>query len=727
MKNWAWGLLSAVLFSALPAAAQHENQSGWFALPDFNNLVAPLGGDGLGSIPAERLRPAMDREGILNVESGSVHDHLDYDVALWLNYAWNPVTLYRRNADGSIGRPFLSEFGCPPWRRCPDAYLVRHHVGANLVGAVSLFEWVEVGVDLPVTVLQIGDQNIPGVPQHDFFFGGIGDLRIAPKVRILRAEDQFVDLAIIPAFTLSTAIPYGSYLGDGFPTFIPELALSRDILGWRMAVNTGLRFRAPSRLANVVSGQELFARAGFGYRFDAWGVPAGLEATLDTAFGIFPAPFFEPFQFNQTPLEAMAGGHWDVWSGLQLFGAVGVGLLAAPGNPDLRLLGGVRWSPRGTADRDEDGIVDDDDACPDDPEDKDGFEDSDGCPDPDNDADGVLDDPDECPNDPEDVDQFEDENGCPDLDNDGDGVPDVEDGCPLQPEDVDGFEDDNGCPDPDNDEDGVIDPDDKCPMEPGVPEAEGCPMGDSDGDGLTDDIDKCPNDPEDKDGFEDEDGCPDVDNDKDGVLDVDDKCPLDPEDKDDFEDEDGCPDPDNDKDGFLDKDDQCPNEPETINGNKDDDGCPDKGKTKVILKKEKIEILEKVYFDTAKATIKPRSFNLLGQVASILKAYGDITKVRIEGHTDSRGGDAYNKQLSDDRAKSVRQYLIDKGIAPDRLEAVGYGEERPIASNQTGQGREQNRRVEFRIVEFKGKALDNDKGQVEIETVEKIIKDAPPE
>lgn len=672
----------------------------------------------------------MDREGIMNVESGSVHDHLDYDVALWMNYSYNPVTLYRRNDDGSLGQPYFSQytngdfFRCPPWRRCADANIVQHRVDANLVGAISLFEWVEIGVDLPVTLFQGGERDVAGTPDHDFYFAGVGDFRLAPKIRILRAQDQFVDLAIIPAFTINTAFPFGSYLGDGFPTFVPELALSRELFGLRLAGNLGMRFRAPSTLANIRSGEEVFFRGGIGYQFHEFGVPVGIDASVDTAFTWFPTPIVEPFQANQTPVETLFGAHWDVWGPVQVFAGVGLGVLAAPGNPDARLFGGVRWSPRGGADTDEDGILDEDDQCPEDPEDKDDFEDADGCPDTDNDADGILDVDDQCPNDPEDVDQFEDENGCPDQDNDQDNILDIDDQCPNDPEDVDTFEDENGCPDPDNDQDAVPDVEDQCPMVPGIPEKQGCPgPDDKDGDGITDDVDKCPEEPEDKDEFEDEDGCPDVDNDKDEILDVNDKCPMDPEDKDEFEDEDGCPDPDNDGDGFLDVDDKCPNEPETINGNKDDDGCPDRGRTKVILKKEKIEILEKVYFDTAKAKIKSRSFNLLRQVAAVMKSYKDITKVDIEGHTDSRGRDTYNKDLSERRAKSVRDFLINEGVPPERLDSHGYGEEQPIASNDTSAGREENRRVEFRIVEFKGKRIDNDKGQVEVESVEKVIEE----
>jgi OmpA-OmpF porin, OOP family len=130
--------------------------------------------------------------------------------------------------------------------------------------------------------------------------------------------------------------------------------------------------------------------------------------------------------------------------------------------------------PPRPGDRDGDGITDDVDACPDEPEDFDNFQDDDGCPDPDNDADGIPDRSDKCPLEPEDKDGFQDEDGCPDLDNDGDGLADKVDQCPNEPEDKDGFEDDDGCPDPDNDNDTFLDKDDKCPNQFGVA-PDGCP------------------------------------------------------------------------------------------------------------------------------------------------------------------------------------------------------------------------------------------------------------
>lgn len=125
-------------------------------------------------------------------------------------------------------------------------------------------------------------------------------------------------------------------------------------------------------------------------------------------------------------------------------------------------------------------------------------------------------------------------------------------------------------------------------------------------------------------------------------------------------------------------------------------------KAKVVGKK--IEITEKVMFDTNKATIKPVSHDLLNDVAGVLKEHSSIEKVRVEGHTDSDGSNKYNKKLSQDRADSVKAFLVKAGIDESRLEAVGYGEEKPIASNDTEEGKEANRRVEFNIIRGKGGA-----------------------
>ncbi len=121
--------------------------------------------------------------------------------------------------------------------------------------------------------------------------------------------------------------------------------------------------------------------------------------------------------------------------------------------------------------------------------------------------------------------------------------------------------------------------------------------------------------------------------------------------------------------------------------------------TRVKIEKKRIRIDDKIYFEVNKAVIKEESYGLLDEIADVVMDNPDVGRVEIGGHTDSQGGDAYNLGLSVRRASSVRSYLIARGISPDRLEAAGYGETKPIATNDTPEGREQNRRVEFLLMD----------------------------
>jgi OOP family OmpA-OmpF porin len=216
---------------------------------------------------------------------------------------------------------------------------------------------------------------------------------------------------------------------------------------------------------------------------------------------------------------------------------------------------------------------------------------------------------------------------------------------------------------------------------------------DTDGDGILDKNDKCPNEAEDKDGFEDEDGCPDLDNDQDGIPDTADKCPNEPEDKDGFQDDDGCPDTDNDGDGIPDDADKCPNEPETKNNYQDTDGCPDEVPAEVA---KFTGVIKGINFKTNSAKVTRGSHKVLDKAVKVLTDYPDV-KLEIGGHTDNVGKAEYNLELSQKRADSVMEYLVNKGIAADRLTAVGYGMDKPLTSNKTRKDRAKNRRTEFTL------------------------------
>ncbi|HTM20503.1 MAG TPA: OmpA family protein, partial [Kofleriaceae bacterium] len=237
----------------------------------------------------------------------------------------------------------------------------------------------------------------------------------------------------------------------------------------------------------------------------------------------------------------------------------------------------------------------------------------------------------------------------------------------------------------------------KCDLPPGP--------ADRDHDGILDDVDKCPDQPEDKDGFEDPDGCPELDNDRDRIPDEGDACPLDPEDRDGFEDADGCPEPDNDVDLILDVDDACPRRDgetakqtaENYNTVEDTDGCPDRDGP-VVTTTTEIEVLKPIHFEFDSDVIKPISYPTLDAVADTMNLNPDVTHIEVQGHTDERGSDAYNLDLSQRRAASVVRYLIGKKVEAGRLTAQGYGEREPKIRKHTPEAWAVNRRVEFIIL-----------------------------
>jgi outer membrane protein OmpA-like peptidoglycan-associated protein len=254
----------------------------------------------------------------------------------------------------------------------------------------------------------------------------------------------------------------------------------------------------------------------------------------------------------------------------------------------------------------------------------------------------------------------------------------------------------HGCPPEkpsDKDGDGILDVDDACPEVAGAPNDDpkkhGCPP-DRDGDTILDVDDACPEIP----GIKHEDpkknGCP-PDRDGDGIYDADDACPDLPGPKSEDPKKHGCP--DRDGDGFIDPEDQCPDQHAGEKPDPNKPGCP-----LVIVTETEIVILEKIEFDFDKATIKPVSDPLLDAVANTLKAHPEIEKLEVQGHTDNKGGPFYNQKLSDSRANAVKQALVKRGIDGKRLTSKGYGQSKPIAPNDTEEGRATNRRVQFQIL-----------------------------
>ncbi|HEY4238831.1 MAG TPA: OmpA family protein [Kofleriaceae bacterium] len=585
-----------------------------------------------GNIDLNVFTPAMDSRGYLTVNASQVLGDKEFSFGL-----------------GSLdwGRHMLELDGAG------STYSVDNIISATLIAAVGLHAGpaeLEFGASMPFTIMNgdrgpnlVNTQN-PNLDQDYRFDGqGTGSLGLHFKTRFLKtSRPPHFGIGLMVSAYFQTTSPKDHFLGEN--TVVPEAILILDKeFGregrLRMALNGGIRYRKTTTYTNDATGEDpapptnnnqLIVGSEIPYKFGiAYAISKQRFDVVGEVFGSIPLGTNQNYQ----PLEALAGIKLYLARNSFLSLGAGRGLLDGKGaNPDTRAMIGIVFEPN-IGDRDGDGLKDDVDKCPDDPE------------------------------------------------------------------DFDGFEDEDGCPDPDNDRDGVLDVDDKCPLVPGPVENQGCPIskvGDRDGDGIPDNIDKCPDDPEDKDGFQDEDGCPDPDNDQDGIPDVDDLCPNDPEDKDGFEDEDGCPDPDNDHDRILDKDDKCPNEPETYNGFEDEDGCPDRGR--VIVTDTSIEILDMVYFELDKDIIKPVSYPILDAVAATLQGNPSIQLVECQGHTDERGDDAYNLDLSDRRSKAVRKYLIDKGVDEKRLTAQGYGETQPLDRRHNEAAWAKNRRVAFLIL-----------------------------
>ncbi len=550
----------------------------------------------LPDIQTQRFRPAPGPADVLNLFSSPVMDHLDWHVGGYIDAADAPLKI----ATGG-------DTATDAFRQTVDT-----QVTLSLLGSIGLYDRVEIGYMLPITLFQNSQElepillNDPRFSTDDLSVLGVNDSRLTGKVRILDIRDDPIGLSAIVGLTFPLATP-NTLTSDGGIGAEGILAADMYVFqGIRVLANAGFRYRPGSRVIrrNTIGSDIIW---GLGAHVPLFFDRLDALVEFDSAINVgaddpIAAAGFQPGEFH-AELRGVLRYKFNDW--LTFTGGLGAGLSEGVGTPDVRVILGLGgWWVTG---------------------------------------------------------------GSWGYDYDGDGVYGERDLCPNNSEDFDGHEDFDGCPDLDNDGDGVLDKDDKCDNTP-----EGVEVKD--------------------------DGCPDDDLDGDGIPNRYDECPEDLEDRDRFEDSDGCPDPDNDEDGIPDREDNCPNDPEEFNGFLDEDGCPDRPDEKVIISKNKIIITEPVYFATNKDRILDRSKPILDEVARVLAENPQIDLVRIEGHTDSRGRDSYNLDLSQRRANAVREYLIGDGIDRDRLEAVGYGETVPIADNETADGRAKNRRVEFTIV-----------------------------
>lgn len=286
-------------------------------------------------------------------------------------------------------------------------------------------------------------------------------------------------------------------------------------------------------------------------------------------------------------------------------------------------------------DKDEDGVPDDKDKCPEEP----GTEENEGCP--------AEDESDKDDEDKEDEDEID-----PDLDTDLDGVKDVDDGCVNVP----GLKENGGCPWGDRDDDGIRDDIDKCPDTSGMASNEGCPLTDRDNDGIVDNKDNCP----DIAGSMANIGCPGepANNDVDG-------------------------------DGVPNAIDTCPNVA-GYNGA----GCPQANSYETDILDMAIRNL---YFDTDKAKIKRRAYQYLDRLAELLVSKREM-RISIEGYADPRGDEYHNLRLSRRRAEAVRNYLLDRGVRREQMRVDYFGEREGLDPNGSDYELQEGRKVEMSFV-----------------------------
>jgi len=314
-----------------------------------------------------------------------------------------------------------------------------------------------------------------GADSGAFKKSNLGDLYFGARFNFFGTRDDVFQIGAQATMTINT----GS-LASSRQAFAGQVDKSPYLGGWfelllnfnagdhvRIPIQAGYKLGTQGQLLAFPSGDTYFVGNEFTYGGGVL-IMLGEDHFMISAeaFGRTAANSTVNFWTRkETPVEVLGGFKWLPDFGFTLGVGGSAGVTSGYGAPDWRVFGMLGYTMPGDKKA------------------------------PDADRDGIPDELDNCPNDPEDLDDFQDEDGCPDLDNDGDGIADADDKCPDEAEDIDGFEDEDGCPDPDNDGDGILDADDQCPNDAGSPENNGCPDPDRDGDGVPDRIDNCPDDP----------------------------------------------------------------------------------------------------------------------------------------------------------------------------------------------------------------------------------------
>ncbi|HEY6881288.1 MAG TPA: OmpA family protein [Polyangiales bacterium] len=513
-----------------------------------------------GGFALDRFEPSERGSEWFALDTLDLRGHLRPAIGLVADYGYKPLVIY--DAAGKEVGPLIEH----------QLFL---HLGASLV----LWDRLRLAASLPFSPLVSANDSLVGRERYNVNSGAsLGDLRLSADVRLFGRYRGPASLAIGARVWLPTG-SRDSYAGDGKVRVSPHAMLAGELARFSYALRVGFQYRAQGgTFAGSSIGSEL-----------TFGAAAGVRVTKELLIGpeVYGSTVVEDGVFRKrgTPLEGIFGAHYTIARQVRIGAGAGAGFTQGFGSPEVRVLANVEWAPQVPEDRDGDGILDDDDACPDEP--------------------GVRSD------DPK------------------------KNGCPLR----------------DRDDDGILDEDDACPDEPGVrsddPTKNGCPLRDRDGDGI----------------FDEDDACPDVAGPR--------------------------------------NDDPAKN------------GCPP-----ARIERGQIRILEQIQFKFNSAEILPVSDGILSAVQQIFEEHPEITKVSVEGHTDNIGSAKYNKELSEQRVRSVLYWLTSHGVEPIRLTSQGFGLERPIAPNDTEEGRQQNRRVEFHIKTVDDKPVDADGRPIDADTQE---------
>ena len=585
---------------------------------------------------------------MFGVQSPYVAGDLTPHFSIVADYAHNPLVLRTVNCGEDRGS------------------IVSDQLFMHFQGALAIKQRLFVNVSFPVALLQSGSSpQGNGTTFTSPQDADIGYLRLGLRVRLLGDYWDPFQLALGGYFWVPTGSGLdNTYVGNGGFRGLPQVIVGGRIVErvvWSFNIGPDIRSsQVFGGSTGVTQGTMFRLDAGLGFLVDD---ARNLQVGLETSAGFNLENQTDDPLNRAANMEILAGGKYRFLHDFEVGVAVGPGLTSGLGTPDVRVVGSLAYTPEmkkeePPKDSDGDGIMDPQDACPA----VKGLPNADpklnGCPD--TDGDGILDPKDACPTvkglpnaDPT-------LNGCPDTD--GDGIFDAKDACPTVKGVPNADPAKNGCP-PDSDGDGILDADDACPTVPGIatqdPKTNGCP--DKDGDGIIDA----------------QDACPDIK----GIK-TDDPATN------------GCP-GDTDGDTIRDDKDACPNEKGKPDPDPSKNGCPQS----VRVTETEVIILQQVQFDTNKSTIKKVSDPLLDEVGEVLREHPELLRLEVQGHTDSRGTPAANKKLSQDRADSVKKALIKRGIGEGRLTPVGYGQDKPIADNNTDEGRQKNRRVQFVILE----------------------------